>query len=327
MEIYRSSLLILESPQGIELGLDNLTLKVGQLFKGVKCLPSGPHFLQSQFKSGKSSMFIYCSPDEVVVLKWKDQTEDFARLTQEEESAYSQSIQDFLPMMVKYPNESLKSWRDLTNYITKFVISKLEPIVHSINSEDKEYDLSAQELESFNAKNTIYYTSIPKRLVKHGMSITQVTEFNFDKSYILSEILQKNFERPEDFLGEFQFAYISFIIGEDFESFDQWKSLLVLFCNCDKALFTHTDFFFKFVPVLYSQVLSLPKDLVFDPLLGSSFITSSLKAFLSLLDNTQLDKKLKARGEKLKSLVKAKFSIDEFEMIDDDEAPCIVDCE
>ena len=53
------------------------------------------------------------------------------------------------------------------------------------------------------------------------MSLTEITEFNFDKSYILIEILQKDFETPEDLFGEFQFAYISFLIGENAESFQQ----------------------------------------------------------------------------------------------------------
>ena len=100
----------------------------------------------------------------------------------------------------------------------------------------------------------------------------------------------------------------------------------MLLCNCDRALFSHYSFYANFIPVLYSQIQCLPKDLIFDPFLSSSFITSSLKAFVSLLDNQFLNKTLVIRGTKLKELIMNEFGINELEMAnDDDEAPCIVD--
>lgn len=321
------ALILLESPEKVSIGFDNLSLKTGQLFKGIKDIPPGAHFLHTLLKIGKSSMFLFFSPQDVITLKWDSSFEDFKKFPPDEADLYASSILEFLPMMVKYPNESLSAWKGLTSHITKNTIEKLDPLKHSISSEDREYDISSQEFESFStSKAIIYYSSIPKRWVKHGLSASEITENNFDKSQILIEMLQKDFEKKtNDLLGEFQFAYISFLIGESLESFEQWKNILVLVCNCDRALVTHCEFFIKFIPVVYSHVQSLPKDLIFDPFLSSSFITSSLKAFLSLLDNKTLHKALISRGEKLKTLVKNEFGITEFEMLDDEESPCIVD--
>lgn len=63
------SLILLETPDKNEIGLDNLTLKPGQLFKGIKEIPFGAHFLYTVQKLGKSSMFLYFSDEEVIVLK------------------------------------------------------------------------------------------------------------------------------------------------------------------------------------------------------------------------------------------------------------------
>ena len=323
------ALILLESPEKVSIGFDNLSLKTGQLFKGIKDIPIGTHFLHTLLKIGKSSMFLNFSTGEIIVLKWDSSLEDFIRLPQDEESLYASSITDFLLMMVQYPVESLQTWRELTCYITKSVVSKLDPLKHSISSAKREYDGSTEELESFStSKSIIYYTSIPKRWVKHGLSPTEITQCNFDKSCILIDLLQKNFEKKSnDLLGELQFSFISFLIGESLESFEQWRNMLMLVCNCDRALRTHCEFFIKFIPVLYSQVQSLPRDLVQDPFLSGSFITSSLKAFVSLLDNQELHRALVSRGEKLRNLIRNEFGITEFEMVDDEEAPCIVDME
>ena len=158
------TMLLLESPTNVSIGFDNLSLKTGELFKGIKEIPQGPHFLHTTLKIGKSSNFFYFSESEIMVLKWDTSLEEYLRLPQDDENLYSSSINEFLPMMVKYPEESLQAWNLLTNYITKNVITRLEPLKHSIFSADKEYDLSTQELESFaTSKSVIYYTPVPKR--------------------------------------------------------------------------------------------------------------------------------------------------------------------
>ena len=63
-------------------------------------------------------------------------------------------------------------------------------------------------------------------------------------------------------LGELQFAFITFVLGENFESFEQWKSLLMLICSCREAMTTtqRRDLYFRLIPVLYAQIEQLPEE-------------------------------------------------------------------
>lgn len=44
-------LLLLDSPEGLEFGIDNISWKVGSKFKGVKMIPLGAHIIAYTLKS------------------------------------------------------------------------------------------------------------------------------------------------------------------------------------------------------------------------------------------------------------------------------------
>jgi len=80
-----------------------------------------------------------------------------------------------------------------------------------------------------------YYTDIPQRKVVQGLSGMALSQANIDKSLILREILAgKDFTGNFRLLfGEMQYAFISFVMGENLDSYEQWKRLLNLLCNCE----------------------------------------------------------------------------------------------
>ena len=55
---------------------------------------------------------------------------------------------DFDKYLGAYPMDNLTQWVGLSNYITKEIIDKIDPINHVILSEEKERDLRDQEEES-----------------------------------------------------------------------------------------------------------------------------------------------------------------------------------
>ena len=76
----------------------------------------------------------------------------------------------------------------------------------------------------------IDFTEIPQTSIYAGLENEALTKLNFDKSTIF-ETLRKN--EQTNLLGEFQLSFIQFLLLESLESFEQWKKLLILFCNCE----------------------------------------------------------------------------------------------
>jgi len=110
------------------------------------------------------------------------------------------------------------------------------------------------------------------------------------------------------FLGELQFAFIVFILGENLEGFEQWKRMIILICNCEDLMKESPQLFLDLIPVLYSQLKQLPKDFFVDNLSSDSFISNCLKYFLELGSDKSLDPKLCGRFEKLRTMLQENFT-------------------
>ena len=87
---------------------------------------------------------------------------------------------------------------------------------------------------------------------------------NLDKTITLESLIcDLPDQNPSQLLGELQFAFITFVLGENFESFEQWKSLLILLCGCREAMGPSSprrDLFYKLIPVIYAQIEQLPAE-------------------------------------------------------------------
>lgn len=102
------------------------------------------------------------------------------------------------------------------------------------DEELKQEKARRREYKYKEAYTGIYYTTIPQRKVIQGLSGSALTEANFDKSLILLELLSKEYgDKYQMLLGELQYAFVSFLLGENLESFEQWKRLMLLLCQCD----------------------------------------------------------------------------------------------
>ena len=77
-------------------------------------------------------------------------------------------------------------------------------------------------------KGTIYYSEIPKKL-DTGLETT--TNINLDKTPVLMRVMANEYKNsPTGILGEIQYSFVSFLLGENLDSFEQWKKLINLFC-------------------------------------------------------------------------------------------------
>ncbi|XP_071698277.1 uncharacterized protein [Rutidosis leptorrhynchoides] len=280
-----ATLLFLDVPQNTLLGIDTQMFSVGPNFKGIKMIPPGPHFVyySSSNRVGNEfspmiGFFINLNPSEVIVRKWDLQEEKLVKITdQEEEERYCRAVLslEFDKYLGPYTLSQFGEWKMLSNYITKSVIDRIEPIgayITVINEPDilgngpktaMEEALSEQLKNSKIQKSDLklekrgcYYTKIPRLVKKKGIPEQDLTSINLDKTNLLESILTKDYGGDEDLLlGELQFAFVAFLMGQSLEAFLQWKAFVSLLFGCTQApLQRRSHLFTKFIKVLYHQL-------------------------------------------------------------------------
>ncbi|KAI9100253.1 hypothetical protein K1719_024471 [Acacia pycnantha] len=340
------TLLLLDVPQYTLVGVDTQMFSVGPAFKGIKMIPPGPHFVyySSSSRDGKEfspiiGFFVDVGPSEVIIRKWDQQEERLIKLSEEEEERYSQAIKslEFDRHLGPYNLNHYVDWKRLSNFVTKSVIERLEPIGGEINvvfesgvvgntpktpmekALDKQLKASkfATSVDKPQRKGC-YYTSVPSVIKRKGIQGQELTSLNLDKTQLLETLLEKDYGGSEDLLlGELQFAFVAFLMGQSLEAFLQWKSLVSLFLGCTEAPFhTRSHLFTKFIKVIYYQLkYGLQKDrpdesgtaLLDDSWFSAdSFLHRLCKDFFSLVqDASVVDGDLLSWTRKFKELLES----------------------
>ncbi|MBA0583347.1 hypothetical protein Gorai_014207, partial [Gossypium raimondii] len=268
LELVKSgaTLLLLDVPQYTLIGIDTQVFSVGPAFKGIKMIPPGVHFVfySSSTRDGKefspiTGFFIDAGYSQVVVRMWDQQEERLIKVPEEEEERYRQAVRsfEFDKHLGPYDLSLYADWKRLSNYITKSTIERLEPIGGEITvtyehgmlkntcKSAMERVLDEQLRNSkFSSpaekhpKRGCYYTPIPRIIKRKGIESEQLTSLNLDKASteLLETLLVKDYGGSEEsLLGELQFAFIAFLMGQSLEAFMQWKSLVSLLLGCTEA--------------------------------------------------------------------------------------------
>ncbi|KAK9950951.1 hypothetical protein M0R45_006414 [Rubus argutus] len=344
-----STLLFLGVPQYTLIGIDTQMVSVGPAFKGIKMIPPGPHFVyySSSTRDGNdfspiTGFFVHPGTSQVVVRKWDEQEERLVKLPEEEEERYCQAVRnwEFDRHLGPYNLSQYGDWKRLSNYITKSTIERIEPIGGEItvasesalhkytpktvkeNALDEQLKASRFSTPSDTSHaRGCYYTSIPHVIKQRGIDGQQLTSMNLDKTQLLESVLLEDYGGSEDMLlGELQFAFIAFLMGQSLEAFLQWKSLVSLLFGCTEAPFrTRSQLFVKFIKVIYYQLKhALKKDctdssgasaLVDDSWFSAdNFLHHLFKEFFLLLqDASVVDGDLLSWTRKLKALLESNF--------------------
>lgn len=281
-----ATLLLLDVPQYTLVGIDTQMFTVGPAFKGIKMIPPGPHFVyySSSSKDGKQfspivGFFVDAAPSEVIVRKWNQQEERLVKVPEEEEERFCQAVKslEFDRYLGPYNLSQYGEWKRLSSYLTKTIIKRIEPIGGEITVAcESEMDKNSPKTSiervldaqlgtgKFSASTSVdqskkrgcYYTTIQRVIKRRGMEGKELTSLNLDKTELLESVLIKDYGGSEDLLlGELQFAYIAFLMGQSLEAFFQWKSLVSLLLSCIEAPFhTRSHLFTKFIKVIFYQL-------------------------------------------------------------------------
>lgn len=78
-------------------------------------------------------------------------------------------------------------------------------------------------------------------------------------------------------LGELQFAFVCFLLGNVYEAFEHWKRLLNLLCRSEAAMVKHHTLYISLISILYHQLGEIPADFFVDIVSQDNFLTSTLQ--------------------------------------------------
>ena len=72
---------------------------------------------------------------------------------------------------------------------------------------------------------------------------------------MFSKIIFDGFFRVQEILAELQFSFVCFLVGQHYDSFEQWKKLLIMLCTCEDAILEHSQLYMNLISELYFQVI------------------------------------------------------------------------
>ncbi|XP_035513277.1 protein AAR2 homolog [Morone saxatilis] len=358
-----ATLVLLGVPQGTELGIDCKSWQVGPRFKGVKMIPPGLHFLHycsvNQPSCGgetgpRTGLFLTLKPRDILLATWDPKEEDLdfsASQNEEEVSRIRATLRDLDPFLGPYPYEVMRKWVSLTDRLSEEVAKSLQPLSGRIcafsdvipevqlrhtkdRAEQPRNDTACQSMKEGLDRlprmkpregTELRFSAIPQKTYPPGATPAEITQCSLDLSYALETVLEKNHElQPLNLLGELQFAFVCFLVGNVYEGFEHWKSLLALLCRSEEAMRKRKELYLGLIAVLYHQLGEIPPDFFVDIVSQDNFLTSTLQDFFQFASGPGMDGTLRKRAEKFKAHLTKKFRWD-FDADLEDCAPVVVE--
>ena len=180
------------------------------------------------------------------------------------------------------------------------------------------------------------FSKVPDDLFPIGSNSAQITKHSIDMSYRLEQMLDRQKQEfdltdanPFNLLGELQFAFTCFLIGQVYDAFEQWKILIGLLCNSESLVEKYLDMFTQLIQVLYFQIKELPEDFFTDIITSNNFLIVNLHNFfdnIKELNRASANLKFRKLNEKcarFKSYLQEKFQFD-FDTEPEEYAPVVV---
>ncbi|XP_061760359.1 protein AAR2 homolog isoform X2 [Nerophis ophidion] len=358
-----ATLVLLGVPQGTEFGIDCKSWNVGPRFQGVKMIPPGLHFINycsvnppscAGEVGPKTGLFLNLKPKDVLLANWNPKEEDLnfsASQNEEEVSRIRANLQDLDPFLGPYPYEVMRKWVSLTDRLSADVAINLQPLSGRVcaysdvvpetefrhtkdRADQPRNDTACQTMREGLDRlpkmkeregTQLRFSVIPEKTYPPGATPAQITQCSMDHTYALEIVIEKNHQqRPLNLLGELQFAFVCFLIGNVYEGFEHWKRLLSLLCRSEVAMQKHKELYLGLIAVLYHQLGEIPPDFFVDIVSQNNFLTTTLQDFFQFASGPGVDGTLRKRAEKFKAHLTKKFSWD-FDADFDDCAPVVVE--
>eukprot|EP00092_Neocalanus_flemingeri_P029465 GFUD01031995.1.p1 GENE.GFUD01031995.1~~GFUD01031995.1.p1 ORF type:complete len:396 (+),score=120.40 GFUD01031995.1:36-1223(+) len=343
-----ATVVLLGVPAGTQVGVDVTSWNVGEQFMGVKMIPPGLHFVYysavnvtDRSTAPRTGFFHNFGRGEMVVRRWDQSIEDVVDdVADEDKVKMKQDIKNIDKHLGVYPYHSWKKWISLSNHVSDATLLRLEPRTKKICSvadlvPDEAGSVPDQppsgdtdpRLPAMSARpgTSITYTSLVTSKYPEGSTPAEITRHSLDGTFQLSAFvgsLEKLYgdqvstsmsdqDSVREVLAEIQFAFLCFLVGTNYDSFEQWKKLVVMMCSCDDGLVKYQGLFLDFITVLFFQMKEVPSDFFVDIVSSDNFLSSSLNSLFSTVKNSpEVNQQLKEKAKKFEANVTKKFGWD-----------------
>ena len=240
--------MLLGAPEGLSITMDFNAWTTGPLFKGIKDIPNGIHYITTNLDQvfGRSGFFIDANSN-LNVRQWDDASNRFIQVTDDDQiNRINLGMKEIELGLGPYPTDLKRSWELHSSHLNWKLLKKICPgnVTDTVTSSSRLSEVEDPRLES-NA-HTIHFTHID---LKHSFPIGSQGEvrsrYAMDKSWLLSKLISEC--TSNDFIGELQASFLMFILGQFYDAFDQWKIMVHLICNAEQALSDYPSFFVDFL--------------------------------------------------------------------------------
>jgi len=262
----------------------------------------------------------------VEVLSWDRATEELA-VPSETDTDVVTSTQDAARVKAAAAHgaqlcepRSPDAWRDLTRYITHDVLQHAgipcgtKVLPGALADERTSADTSAV-VPFFADLGRVPAWSLlrPPAAELVAMTPAQRTAFGYDASARLDWVLAHNALSERALLGEFQLAFVTFLLLSSQLALDHWKALIQLFCSCGAdSLARRHELFEAFLTAAAAQFARCDlAELLSDPLVAPTAGSSIVEVcFRQLFESLEGNERLRSAAKRFRAVAVRRCGFD-----------------
>jgi A1 cistron-splicing factor AAR2 len=239
-------LVLLGAPEGLSITVDFNSWTTGPLFKGLKNIPPGIHYITTNLDQvfGRSGFFVD-STNDLTIWQWSDDSARFQQVTDQDQlSRVKMAMHEIELGLGPYTNDLYESWKMHSNYLSIKLLQKIIPgNLTDLSSTSRLSDVADSRIQK---DHTVHFTEIDlKHSFPVGIQGELRSKYSMDKSWLLMKLISES--SAEEILGEMQLAFLMFILGQFYDGYEQWKILIHLICNSEESLEKDSGFFLQFI--------------------------------------------------------------------------------
>lgn len=276
-----SVLLLANLPVNILCGIDLLSFTTSVLFRGVKSIPPGWHFL---FTSETTSLsirdgfwFHVASSPTLVVREWDSSTGSL-RPCQDPETYRTQLPELWEKNLSPYRQSASKQdakpaegdWSALTRHITPRLLSHLMQnedwsITSASSAKQDRDDIPGLTAEGVGEERELGVLGIDlRRTWREGATGRERTEAALDRSWALGDVVERWRERypgvekgwaeGDVVMGQLEACFLMVLTVANYSCLEEWKRIVGLVLTCKRAVREREAWFTSFLALLKKQL-------------------------------------------------------------------------